>query len=140
MTIRGLESDIQVKNLWEIPQINLHLSMDSFQTGKTSLAQMSVIMEGSSEKFLLKADCHGDIQGSLHAGWTPGKCTVEALKVQAMPSLFGFDGTTPVGIQLNDTTVIRYKKNTVHFSPTGLKFFQVERQTSPGNGLLIIFL
>jgi len=123
MTIRGVESDIQVKNLWEVPQINLHLSMDSFQTGKTSLAQMSVIMEGSSEKFLLKADCHGDIQGSIHAGWTPGKCTVEALKVQAMPSLFGFDGTTPVGIQLNDTTVIRYKKNTVHFSPAGLKFF-----------------
>lgn len=120
LSLAGLKNDIDIKDMWGIPDIRGDAGLTRLTTPSFALSRMRAEISGNRNSVQGTLQSYGDVRCDTLIRWKPDVCTLDRLDLEISPSMLGLSGSDPAGIRLDAPAYIRRKGDRFFLSNTSL--------------------
>lgn len=113
ISLSSLKTDIDIKDLWGRPDINLSANLEKLKTSSLALNGLALTAKGGQKGIQVSLQSNGDIRCDTAVRWKTGEYTLERLQAEVTPAFLGLSGDTPVGIRLLSPASVRQKEDSI---------------------------
>ena len=107
LSLAGLATDIDIKKLWDVPDIALDAALMRLTTPSLNLSRVASRISGNKNRLQGTLQSQGDIRCDARMSWKPDVFMLERLDVEVRPTVLGLPGSDPAGIRLNAPASVR---------------------------------
>lgn len=120
ISLAGLKSDIDVKDMWGLPDVKVSAGLTRLTTPSFALSRVKADLDGNRNGVQGALQSYGDIRCDTLVRWKPDVCTLDRLDLEMNPAMLGLSGNEPAGIRLDAPAHVRRKGDRFFLSGASL--------------------